>query len=288
MTKHIPGNPIAIPQNMLGAGSRKAANWLYNVAPRDGSVIGVITQSTPLDHAIKQPGVQFDASRFNWIGNPIVDNQIFLAWAESGVRTLEEAVTKGGLVCGGTGASTNPVIFPKIINQMLGSNIRIVAGYPGAAAITLAMERGEVNCIGSHSWSTAKATMARHLSEGNVNVLVQWGPAKDPEISLDAKRDVPLILDYARNDMEREVLKLIDSSMAIGRPLLTSPDVPHARVEALRHAFDETMKDAEFLAEAKRLSMDIKPMGGADLQKLATEVAHASPEVVERTIALTQ
>ena len=183
LTKHLPGNPRVIPQNMVGAGSRKAANWLYNIAPRDGSVIGVTAQTTPLDQALKQEGVSFDAAQFNWIGNPIIDNQVFFAWHTSGIRNLEDAVAKGGLICGGTGASTNPVMLPKIINHMLGANIRVVAGYQGANNVLLAMERGEVNCIGSHSWSTAKVTVAHHLRENKLNMLVQWGPSKDPEIS---------------------------------------------------------------------------------------------------------
>jgi tripartite-type tricarboxylate transporter receptor subunit TctC len=286
LPQHIPGNPTAIAQNMLGAGSRNASNWLYNIAPKDGSVLGVTSQSTPLDQAMQQKGIQFDAAKFNWIGNPIVDNQVTIAWAESGIATMGDLTKKRDIICGGTGATTNPVVFPKIINQLIGSNIRVVAGYQGAAAIVLAMERGEVTCMGSHSWSTAKATMAQHLRDGKISVLVQWGPAKDPEISEFAKRDVPLILDYARNDMDREVLTLFDSSMSIGRPLFAPPDVPRARVDALRRAFDETMTDAEFLAEAKRLNMDIRPMAGIELQKLATDVAHASPAIVARAQAL--
>jgi tripartite-type tricarboxylate transporter receptor subunit TctC len=288
LPKHIPGNPTAIPQNMLGAGSRVASNWLYNIAPKDGSVLGVTSQSTPLDQAMQQKGIQFDAAKFNWIGNPIVDNQITIAWTGSGLTTMDDLTKKHDIVCGGTGASTNPVIFPKIINQLTGSNIRVVTGYQGAAAIILAMERGEVSCMGSHSWSSAKATLAQHLRDGKISILVQWGPAKDPEISRYAKRDVPLILEYARNDMDREVLTLFDSSMSIGRPLLAPPDVPRARVDALRRAFDETVKDADFLAEAKRLNLDIRPMAGVELQQLATDVTRASPEIVARAQELSK
>jgi tripartite-type tricarboxylate transporter receptor subunit TctC len=288
MGKHIPGSPTFIPQNMEGAGSRKAANWLYNVAPKDGSVIGVIAQTTALDQALKQLGVQFDVSKFSWIGNPIVDNQVFIAWKTSGIATLEDVKVKGGLICGGTGATTNPVIFPKIINRLIGSDIQVVAGYPGAASITLAMQRGEVNCIGAHAWSTTKATMAQHLKDRNLNLLVQWGPEKDPEISAFAQRDVPLITQYASTPVDREVLELINSSMALGRPLLMPPDVPVERVEALRRAFAETMTDPEFRDQAKAMNMDIKPMLGGDLQQLATEVAQASPAVMDRAIALTR
>lgn len=286
LPKHIPGNPTAVPQNVPGAGSRSASNSLYNVVPKDGSVLGVISQSAPLDQAMRQKGIQFDAGRFNWIGNPIVDNQVTIAWTNSGIATMDDLTKVDGVVCGATGANTNPVFFPKIINQLIGSNIQVVSGYQGAAAIALAMARGEVNCMGSHSWSAAKATLGQYLSEGKMSVLVQWGPAKDPDISDHAKHDVPLIVDYAHNDMDREVLTLFNSSISIGRPLLAPPDVPRERVDALRRAFDETMADQDFLAEAKRLNMDIRPMAGIELQKLAVHVAQTSPATVARAQAL--
>ncbi len=286
LTKHLPGNPRVIPQNMVGAGSRRAANWLYNVAPRDGSVIGVTAQTTPLDQALKQEGVSFDAAQFNWIGNPIIDNQVFFAWHTSGIRSLEDAVAKGGLICGGTGASTNPVMLPKIINHMLGASTRVVAGYQGANNVLLAMERGEVNCIGSHSWSTAKVTVAHHLRENKLNMLVQWGPAKDPEISTYAKREVPLMFEYARTDFDRSVIKLMSSGMAIGRPLYAPPGVPQSRVAALRKAFDDIMTDPEFLAEAKKTNADIRPMRGTDLQALAAEVVQTPSEIVAKMLAM--
>jgi hypothetical protein len=232
--------------------------------------------------------VSFDAAKFNWIGNPIIDNQVFFAWHTTGIRNLEDAVAKGGLICGGTGASTNPVTLPKVINRMLGSNIRVVAGYPSANNVLLAMERGEVNCIGSHSWSTAKVTVAHHLREHKLNILVQWGPSKDPEISESAKREVPLMFDYARSDVDRSVIKLMSSGMAIGRPLYAPPDVPQVRVAALRKAFDDIMRDPEFLAEAKKANADIRPMSGTDLQALATEVVRTPPEIVDKMIAMLQ
>jgi tripartite-type tricarboxylate transporter receptor subunit TctC len=288
LTKHLPGNPRVIPQNMVGAGGRRAANWLYNVAPRDGSVIGVTAQTTPLDQALKQEGVSFDAAQFNWIGNPIVDNQVFFAWQTTGVRSLEDAVAKGGLICGGPGTTTNPVTLPKVINHIVGSKIRVVAGYPSANNVLLAMERGEVNCIGSHSWSTAKVTVAHHLRDNKLNILVQWGPSKDPEISQVAKREVPLMTDYARTDVDRGLIKLMSSGMAIGRPLYAPPGVPPARVAALRKAFDDIMKDPEFLAEAKKTNADIRPMPGSELQVLATEVVRTPPEIVAKLQALLQ
>jgi len=286
MGKHIPGNPTFVPQNMEGAGSRRASNWLYNVAPKDGSVLGVVAQTTPLDQALRQSGVQFDAGKFNWIGNPIVDNQVFIAWRAFGIATLEEAKSKGGMICGGTGAASNPVIFPKIINRLIGSQIRVVAGYPGATSIMLAMERGEVNCMGAHAWSNAKATLGAQLKAGKLSFLVQWGPAKDPEISAVAQREVPLIDEYAQTELDRRMLVLFNSSMSLGRPILAPPDVAAERVEALRSAFAKTVQDPEFLARAHTMNMDIKPLLGGELQPLAASVANAPAEITDRMIEI--
>ena len=280
--KYIPGNPTFIPENMTGAGSRTAANWLYNVAVHDGSVIGSLTEGTPLDQARKQPGIQFDATKFNWIGNPIVDNQVTLAFADSGLVTLEDVKAKGGLICGGTGASTPPIIFPRIINRLLGTDIRIIPGYPGAGAMVLAMERGEINCLGSHSWAATKATMPNLVAGHKLNVLVQWGPTEDPDISAYAGHHVPLIDAYAQSDADRRVLALMSSGTALGRPLLAPPGVPSERVAALRQAFDKVMEDADFRAEAKQLKLDIKPIGGENLQKAVTEVAGAPADIIAR------
>jgi tripartite-type tricarboxylate transporter receptor subunit TctC len=285
-TKYLPGNPRVVPQNMVGAGSRKAANWLYSIAPKDGSVVGVTAQTTALDQVLKQEGVAFDASQFNWIGNPIVDNQVFFAWHTAGVTTIEDAVAKGGLMCGGTGASTNPSMLPKIMNYMLGTSIQLIAGYQGANNVVLAMERGEVNCIGSYSWSTAKATVARHLQDGNLKILVQWGPSKDPEISTYAQREVPLMSECARNDLDRGLVKLISSGMAMGRPMYAPPGVPMVRVTALRKAFDDIVKAPEFLADAKKAKADIRPISGVELQALVTDVVKTPPEIAAKMAEL--
>jgi len=282
ITKHLPGNPRIVPQNMVGAGSRVAANWLYNIAPKDGSVLGVTAQTTPLDQALKQQGVMFDASKFNWIGNPIVDNQVFLAWHQAGVNSLPEARDKGGLICGGTGASTNPSMLPKIINYVAGTKIRVVEGYQGGNNVFLAMERGEVNCIGSFSWSTAKATVSHHLRDNKFNILVQWGPSKNPEIAEYAHHDVPLMDEYARDEIDRGLIKMMSSGMAIGRPIYAPPGVPEVRVAALRKAFDDTVKDPDFLEEAKKAKAEIRPMSGAQLQALVTEVVQSPPAAVAK------
>jgi tripartite-type tricarboxylate transporter receptor subunit TctC len=275
--RHIPGNPTFVPQNMPGAGTRIAANWLYNVAPKDGTAVGTLVQSTAVDQALGEPGIRFDAAQFNWLGNPIVDNLVTLSWSASGLATLEDVKTKGGLFCGSTGGGPTTV-FPRVINQLLGTQIKVVTGYPGQTAVNIAMERGEVNCIGGTTWSSVKATMRPMLDARKLNMLVQWGATKDPEISAYANRDVPLIQELGQADLDRRVLLFIGSGAALGRPLLAPPSVPRERIDILRQAFDRTMKDPEFLAETARLNMDIKPLGGAELQRIATDIVQSRPE----------
>jgi tripartite-type tricarboxylate transporter receptor subunit TctC len=273
-SRHIPGNPNFVPQNMPGAGTRTAANWLYNVAPKDGTAVGTIVQSAAVDQALGEPGIRFDAAKFNWIGNPIVDNLVTLSSTASGLVTLDDVRTKGGLFCGSTGGGPTTV-FPRVINQLLGTQIKVIAGYRGQSAVNIAMERNEVNCIGGTTWSSVKATMQPLLDARKINLLVQWGTAPDAEISGYAKRNVPLIQDYGQTDLDRRVLVFIGSGAAFGRPILAPPDVPPDRVAMLRQAFDRTMADPAFLAEAAKLNMDIKPLGGAEIQKIAIEVVQA-------------
>jgi tripartite-type tricarboxylate transporter receptor subunit TctC len=280
-SRHIPGHPTFVPQNMPGAGTRTAANWLYNVAPKDGTAVGTIVQSTAVDQALGEPGIRFDAAKFNWLGNPVVDNLVTLSWSASGLATLDDVKSKGALFCGSTGAGPTTV-FPRVINQLLGTQIKVVAGYPGQTAVNIAMERGEVNCIGGTTWSSVKATMRPLLDARKINLLVQWGATKDPEISAYAKRDVPLIQELGQTDLDRRVLVFIGSGAAFGRPLLAPPALLPERVRILREAFDRTMTDPDFLAEAARLNMDIKPLGGEALQKIATDVVQSRPEDLAR------
>jgi tripartite-type tricarboxylate transporter receptor subunit TctC len=287
MSKYIPGNPTVIVQNMPGAGSRVAANWLYNVAPRDGTAIGSVVQSTPVDQVLKEPGVQFDAAQFNWIGNPIVDNLVTLSWAASGLQTLEDVKAKGGLICGSSGGGPT-VTFPNTINKLLGANTRVVSGYPGVSAVMLAMQRGEVNCNGGQAWSSMKATMGQMMRDGQLKVLVQWGTQAEPEISSFAGYDVPLITAYAQTDLDRSALRLITSTAALSRPLLAPPGLPADRVEMLRQAFDQTMKDPAFLEEAAKGKMDIKPISGAAIQTLVKAVVQTPEADIKRAIELTQ
>jgi tripartite-type tricarboxylate transporter receptor subunit TctC len=281
LTNRIPGQPTFVPQNMPGAGSRTAGNWLYNLAPKDGTAIGTIVQSAAIDQALQEPGIRFDAAKFNWIGNLTVDNLVTIAWSTANLATLDDVKAKGGLFCGGTGGGPT-MTYPQIINRLLGTRIKVVAGYPGVSAINLAMERGEVNCVGGTTWSSIKSTMRQVLEERKIEVLVQWGAAKDPEISAYARRDVPLARELGRNALDRRVLGFISSGAAMGRPLLAPPGVPPERVEMIRRAFDDTMTDQAFLADAARSAMEIKPLTGEALQQIAADAAQVPPDALAR------
>lgn len=282
MGRHIPGNPTFVTQNMPGAGSRTAANWLYNIAPKDGSALAMLGQNTPLDQVLREKGVQFDAAKFNWIGNPIVDNNYTIVWADAGIDTIQEAVTKGGLICGGSGATSPSILYPQILNNLLNAKIRIISGYPGGSAVNLAIERGEVNCRGSNTWASVKATLAHWLKDKKLKFLVEWGLESDPEVAEYMGRPVPLITSLAKTEPDRRALELIVSGVALGRPFVAPPGVPPERVEALRRAFDKALKDPDLLAEAKKLSLDLKPLPGERLQKIAADTVSAPDDVVSR------
>jgi tripartite-type tricarboxylate transporter receptor subunit TctC len=284
--RHIPGNPLVVSQNMPGAGSRVAANYLYNVAPKDGTVIGTIDQSSPSDQAMREPGIQFDSAQFYWLGNPIIDNLITIVSRAAGITSLADLKAKGGLYCGDVGAGPTNT-FPQIINRLLKTDNKIVTGYPGLTAIYLAMDSGEVNCIGGTTWSSMKATRSAQLRNHDYNIILQWGTEKDPELAAYTGEDIPLSTELGQTDLDRKALTFLNASTTIGRPIMAPPGIPKERAEALRHAFAETVKDPDFLADAGKASMIIKPLGGEELQTLVTDLARSPPDVVKRAEELT-
>lgn len=271
---HIPGKPTVVTQNMPGAGSRNAANWLYTIAPKDGTVIACLGQATPTDQALDQPGVRFDARKFNWIGNLSVVNNILFVSATTGVTTIEEAKKKS-LAIGASGASSPSVLYPQVSNNLLGTKFKIVSGYPGGSEINIAVERHEVDGRGSDSWASIKSTRPDWLRDHAINILFQIGPRRESEL-----RDVPLWTDLAGNDEERQVLEILSGDVSVGRPILTAPGVPAERVAALRQAFDETMRDPQFIAAARQSNMDINPMSGETLQRAVEKIAAPSPKIL--------
>ena len=271
---HIPGKPTIVPQNMPGAGSRGAANWLYNVAPKDGTVFATLSQTTPTDQALGQPGIQFDVRKFNWIGNMVVVNNVTYVSAATGVRTIDEA-RKKQLVVGASGASSPSVLYPQVSNNLLGTKFKIVSGYLGGGDINLAVERGEVDGRGSDSWAVIKANNPAWLRDRKVNILFQVGPKREADLP-----DVPLWSELAQNGDQRQILDLLSGDVAVGRPLLTAPGVPADRLKALRRAFDDTLKDPQFIEAAKKAGMYLNPMSGEELQQIVSKVVSPSLKVI--------
>jgi hypothetical protein len=273
--KHIPGNPNVVPRNMPGGGSRVAATWVYEVAPRDGTVLATADQSLAVEQAMGDKQLKVDATRLIYIGNPVAGNNTTVSWHTSGVRTIEDA-KRVELPVGATGASTSSQ-YPKAMNALLGTKFKVIFGYPGTSDINLAMERGEVAGKGSDSWTAWKATRPDWLRDKKINILLQIGLKKEPDLP-----DVPLMMDLASNEEDQAILRLLSVSGTIGRPIFTTPDVPAERVKALRAAFENTMKDPAFLEDAKNSNAEINPVSGEDLQKLVADIVGTPRPIADR------
>jgi tripartite-type tricarboxylate transporter receptor subunit TctC len=276
MGKHIPGNPTVVPKNMEGAGSLRLANWLYNVAPKDGSVFGIIGRGTGFDPLLGNKAAQFDGNKFTWIGSANNEVSVCVAWNTSGVTKFEDLL-KTELIVGGTSTSADTDQFPRIVNGVLGTKMKVVTGYPGGNEVGLAMERGEVKGRCGWSWSSVKSTHHKSLDEKKFSILVQLALEKHPELP-----DVPLVIDLAKTDEQRQILKLIFARQAMGRPFVAPPNIPQDRAAALRNAFMATMQDKEFLADAERMQMEINPVPGDKVQSLVKEIYTAPPEIAQK------
>jgi tripartite-type tricarboxylate transporter receptor subunit TctC len=277
MSKHIPGNPNIVAQNMAGAGSLRLANFLYNVAPKDGTAIGIVGRGMAMEPLIGGSATQYDARRYTWIGS--VSDQVSLCatWHTSKVKSWDDML-KTDFTVGGEGSGSDPDMFATMIRSIFGVKIRLVSGYPGGNEINLAMERGEVDGRCGWSWSSIKITKPDWLKNKRINLALQMALHKNNELA-----DVPLIMDLARTDRERQILKLVLSRQEMGWPFTAPPGLPKDRADALRAAFDATMKDPEYLAEAAQRRLDVNPMSGAAIDKLIAELYATPPEVIAIT-----
>ena len=264
--KHIPGNPTIIAKNMEGAGSLRLANWLYNVGSKEGTVMGTIGRGTPFDPMLGSKGAQFQADKYTWIGSANNEVSICVSWKTSGISKFEDMLTKE-LIVGGTGAAADTDQFPKILNGVLGTKFKVVAGYPGGNDVTMAMERGEVQGRCGWSWSSVLATHKRWINDKSINILIQLALGKHPDLP-----HVPLAMDYAKTEEHKQIFRLIFARQVMGRPFLAPPGVPKERADALRRAFDATMKDADFLADAAKARLEITPVAGEVVEKLVKDL----------------
>jgi tripartite-type tricarboxylate transporter receptor subunit TctC len=273
---HIPGNPQVIVQNQPGAGSLTMVNALYASGPFDGTVIGVPFNGLPTAPLLQPNGVRFDPTKLNWIGSTNRETHVTYVWHTAPVQSLDDIKTKE-LVVGAQAPGTTQYDFPAIGNDLFGWKIKVVKGYDGTPKIHLAMEAGEVQGVGATSWTTLKAINSNWLEEKKIKVIAQWGLRKHPDLS-----DVPLVLDLAKSDADRQALLLGLARLEFGRPFFVPPGVPTERVEALRRAFDATMKDPAFLAEAEKLKLDIDPLTGEEVARLIAQIATTPPDVATR------
>jgi tripartite-type tricarboxylate transporter receptor subunit TctC len=262
--KYIPGNPAVVPQNMTGAGGLKMANYLYEVAPRDGTNIGMLANTFPAMQAAGVKGVMFDAEKFNWIGSICPTVETMTVWKTTGVQSIDDA-RKKEVIAGATGRGAITYMFPAMLNEFAGTKFKIVTGYPGGNDVNLAMERGEVGAR-NNTWSSWKVTKPAWLANKDITVIVQAGP-KAADLPF-----VPSVEEIIPDADNRKVVELLVSGTRLGRPLATTPGVPEERVKALRDAFDSVMKDPEFLKEAAAANIDVDPVRGADMQEFVKKV----------------
>jgi tripartite-type tricarboxylate transporter receptor subunit TctC len=277
MSKYIPGNPIIVPKNVDGAGGLRMANLLYNAAPRDGTVFGIIYRSTAFEPLFGNKAAQLDATKLTWIGSASNEVSICVAWHTTGVTAIEDLLTKELLV-GSTGPGADTHQFSRIINGVFGTRMKIINGYPGGNEIVLAMERGEVGGRCGWSWSSVKATRMSWVTERKMAIFLQMALSKHGDLP-----NVPLIVDLAKTDEQREIIKLVFARQVVAWPYVAPPDVPADRTAALRKAFMETMKDKDFLAEAEKAKLEIMPVSGEEIDKLIRELYATPAAIVQKT-----
>jgi tripartite-type tricarboxylate transporter receptor subunit TctC len=278
--KHIPGNPTIVVQNMPGAGHVRAANYLANEAPRDGSVIGSIEPAFLLAEVLKTSNaIKFNAADFNWLGSSASNNSTIYVWSTAPVQTMQD-VEKTPVLMGATGAGSYTVIYPTILNAVVGTKFKIVAGYPDTRQINLAMQSGEVQGRAGNNLNSIKAENPQWLPEKKIRILAQVGLERDPEF-----KNIPLMLEFGKTPEDRTELRLFSADIAVGRPYLAPPGVPKDRVNTLRRSFDETMKDPEFLKATAAAGVNVAPSTGEKLQNIVAQIVATPPDIVARARA---
>ena len=274
MRRHLPGNPTIIVQNMPGAGSLVLGNYLYNVAPKDGTVFGAVNALLATDPLMYPERVKFDPRQFRWLGSALKETHAGVVWHTSPVQTFDD-VFKQELIVAGTGGATN--LYPVLTDAILGTKLKMIPGYQGTKQGMLAMERGEVAGNVGITWASLKATTGPWLHDGRIKVFIQYGLQKHPELP-----GVPWIYDYAKNDDDRAAMDLSFGNQEFGRPFIAPPGVPDAVVGLLRTAFEETMNDPDFLADAEKHQADLDFTSGADIQSLIDKFYKTPPAVIDR------
>jgi tripartite-type tricarboxylate transporter receptor subunit TctC len=273
--KHIPGQPTVVASNMPGAGSLTAANWLYRAAPKDGTALGIVSQTMAMDEALKAKGVQYKAVEFNWIGRVTSNIEVHVISTKSKGSTLE-GMRLAEVPVASTGPGSPSDTYPRIMNEVFGAKFKVIRGFPGSTDGLLAVERGEVDGALT-SWNTMKSTRMDWLTDKKAVLLVQYVTERSPEL-----KGVPTLVELAKNDADRKLLTFAVSSAELGRFIIAPPGLPGDRVNTVRRAFDAAMKDPELLAEVNKAKLDFEPATGEEIAKIVAQTSNVEASVIER------
>ena len=276
LAKHLPGNPSVAVQNMGGANGLPAANHVYNVAPKDGTVIGAMTRLSPYEPLMGNSNARYDVARMRWLGSTASEVGVSIAWHTAKVKRAEDLFTEE-LLIGATVPGGDTHVYPFALNRLLGTKYRIITGYPAQEPIGLAMERGEVQGSGSWSWSNIPHSHANWLSEKKISILFQLGLEKHPELP-----DVPLPTEFAKTDEQRDILNLLMGMKKFGYPFFVAPGVPQERSDALAKAFDDTLADPEFLRDARSQGRPFGMARGEEMTALIRQSYALPKETIDR------
>jgi tripartite-type tricarboxylate transporter receptor subunit TctC len=273
---HLPGNPGVIVQNMPGAGGLRGANYLYNVAAKDGTAMGVVSQTVAVGQVLAlTPGIQYDARKFTWVGRINANVEVEHSWTASGFTSIDVA-KKRQVVVAGTGPTSSSVVMPHLMNELIGTRFKVVTGFRGPTSAQLALERGEVEAI-VKPWSSIKVGSADWLREKKITPIVQYTHERHREL-----QNVPAIVDLAQDETQRQIFALYSGGAPLGTALVAPPALPPATAAALRQAFDETLRDPAFLAEVKQAGIDIDPLPGVALQQVVAKTFDIAPDVLDK------
>jgi tripartite-type tricarboxylate transporter receptor subunit TctC len=278
--RHVPGNPTIVVQNMPGAGSLKATQFVYSVAPKDGTVLATVSRGMVTEPLLND--AKFDATKLSWLGSITSETSVCATWHTSPVKTWPDMFARD-FTLGGSATGADPDTFALILRNLLGARVKLVTGYPGGNDINLAMERGEVEGRCGWSWTSIKSQKTDWLRDRKISLLAQFGMEKNADLP-----DVPLVLERAANDEQRQVLRLLIAGQFVGRPFFAPPELPSDRKGALRRAFDATMRDPEFLAEAGRLDMEVSPIAAAVVDEFLADLYRTPKEIVRKATSAIQ
>jgi tripartite-type tricarboxylate transporter receptor subunit TctC len=278
LAEHIAGNPIIIPQNMPGAGGIAAANYMYNVAPRDGTVICLLQNTVALEPFYANRQAQFDAAKLSWLGTPTTEVAVYMVWHGSKIKTLQDAQTQE-MITGGAGAASTPAFYGRLFNQIFNMKARLITGYPGQNEILLAMENGEVEAMASPFWSSIKASRPSWYPESKIRFLFQYGAEPHPEL-----KGVPFALDLLANDADKTLLRTASAPLGLGRPFVAPPGIPTDRLAVLRAAMLATFHDPQFRDDCEKQRLECSDPKTSEQVDAMIKQAYATPEHIRNRL----